>query len=65
MKKTAIPLIIFVMTLFCLSGTAATYSTLWKQYETVRDKDLPQDMVNVLDQIIAKATTAKDYGQLL
>jgi hypothetical protein len=53
------------MTIFSFKAQAISYTALWKQFETARNNDLPQDMEKVLNQIIAKAEPAKDYGQFL
>ena len=42
-----------------------TYSALWKKVNEAEQKDLPQTMSKVLQQIVDKATTEKAYGQLM
>lgn len=44
---------------------ADTYSQLWKQVEEAEGKDLPKTQITLLQQIVGKAETAADYGQLL
>lgn len=44
---------------------ADSYTTLWKQAEQARNKDLPREEISLMDKIIRKAETDKDYGQLL
>ncbi|MFW5539464.1 MAG: hypothetical protein ACOCOO_06010, partial [Prevotella sp.] len=53
------------MTMFSVNAEAIGYTALWKQYQAARKNDLPKEMVQVLDQIIAKAEPANDYGQWL
>lgn len=44
---------------------AQTYDNLWKQAEINAQKDQPKSEIAVMKKIIAKASAAKDYGQLL
>ena len=44
---------------------AQTYDNLWKQAEINAQKDQPKSEIAVMKKIIAKASVAKDYGQLL
>lgn len=44
---------------------AQTYDNLWKQAEIKAQKDQPKSEIAVMKKIIAKASAAKDYGQLL
>ncbi len=44
---------------------AQTYDNLWKQAEIIAQKDQPKSEIAVMKKIIAKASAAKDYGQLL
>lgn len=44
---------------------AQTYNNLWKQAEINAQKDQPKSEIAVMKKIIAKASAAKDYGQLL
>lgn len=44
---------------------AQTYDNLWKQAEINARKDQPKSEIAVMKKIIAKASAAKDYGQLL
>ena len=65
MKKLSFTLLLIVMTMFSVNAEAIGYTALWKQYQAARKNDLPKEMVQVLDQIIAKAEPANDYGQWL
>lgn len=50
----------------CLLPIAAdNYTALWKQWEAAKDKDLPRTEINILEQIVQKATADKAYGHLL
>ena len=63
MKRNILTLIIAV---FALTQAAAqTYDNLWKQAEIIAQKDKPKSEIAVMKKIIAKASAAKDYGQLL
>ena len=42
-----------------------TYSALWKKVNEAEQKDLPQTMSKVLQQIVDKAEAEKAYGQLM
>lgn len=44
---------------------AQTYDNLWKQAEINAQKAQPKSEIAVMKKIIAKASVAKDYGQLL
>lgn len=44
---------------------AQAYDNLWKQAEINAQKDQPKSEIAVMKKIIAKASAAKDYGQLL
>ncbi|MBD9059381.1 MAG: alpha-2-macroglobulin, partial [Prevotella copri] len=44
---------------------AQTYDNLWKQAEIIAQKDQPKSEIAVMKKILAKASAAKDYGQLL
>lgn len=44
---------------------AQTYDNLWKQAEINAQKAQPKSEIAVMKKIIAKASAAKDYGQLL
>lgn len=44
---------------------AQTYDNLWKQAEINAQKAQPKSEIAVMEKIIAKASAAKDYGQLL
>ena len=65
MKKLSFTLLLIVMTMFSVNAEAIGYTALWQQYRAARKNDLPKEMVQVLDQIIAKAEPANDYGQWL
>lgn len=63
MKRNILSLLI---ALFATMQVAAqTYDNLWKQAEINAQKDQPKSEIAVMKKIIAKASTAKDYGQLL
>ena len=63
MKRNILTLIIAV---FALTQAAAqTYDNLWKQADIIARKDQPRSEIGVMKKIIAKASAAKDYGQLL
>ena len=63
MKRKILSLLI---ALFATMQVAAqTYDNLWKQAEINAQKDQPKSEIAVMKKIIAKASAAKDYGQLL
>lgn len=63
MKRNILSLLI---ALFATMQVAAqTYENLWKQAEINAQKDQPKSEIAVMKKIIAKASVAKDYGQLL
>lgn len=63
MKRNILSLLI---ALFATMQVAAqTYDNLWKQVEINAQKDQPKSEIAVMKKIIAKASAAKDYGQLL
>lgn len=63
MKRNILSLLI---ALFATMQVAAqTYDNLWKQAEINALKDQPKSEIAVMKKIIAKASAAKDYGQLL
>lgn len=63
MKRNILSLLI---ALFATMRVAAqTYDNLWKQAEINAQKDQPKSEIAVMKKIIAKASAAKDYGQLL
>jgi len=63
MKRSILSLLI---ALFATMQVAAqTYDNLWKQAEINAQKDQPKSEIAVMKKIIAKASAAKDYGQLL
>lgn len=63
MKRNILSLLI---ALFATMQVAAqTYDNLWKQAEINAQKDQPKSETAVMKKIIAKASAAKDYGQLL
>ena len=63
MKRYILSLLI---ALFATMQVAAqTYDNLWKQAEIIAQKDQPKSEIAVMKKIIAKASVAKDYGQLL
>ena len=63
MKRNILTLLIALLALG--QAAAQTYDNLWKQAEIIAQKDQPQSEIAVMKKIIAKATAAKDYGQLL
>lgn len=63
MKRNILSLLI---ALFATMQVAAqTYDNLWKQAEINAQKVQPKSEIAVMKKIIAKASAAKDYGQLL
>lgn len=63
MKRNILSLLV---ALFATMQVAAqTYDNLWKQAEIKAQKDQPKSEIAVMKKIIAKASAAKDYGQLL
>ena len=63
MKRNILSLLV---ALFATMQVAAqTYDNLWKQAEINAQKDQPKSEIAVMKKIIAKASAAKDYGQLL
>lgn len=63
MKRNILSLLV---ALFATMQVAAqTYDNLWKQAEINAQKDQPKCEIAVMKKIIAKASAAKDYGQLL
>lgn len=63
MKRNILSLLI---ALFAMMQVAAqTYDNLWKQAEINAQKAQPKSEIAVMKKIIAKASAAKDYGQLL
>ena len=63
MKRNILTLLV---ALFATMQVAAqTYDNLWKQAEINAQKDQPKSEIAVMKKIIAKASAAKDYGQLL
>ena len=63
MKQRLFILIISLVMPFMTWGQ--TYSALWKKVNEAEQKDLPQTMSKVLQQIVDKATSEKAYGQLM
>ena len=63
MKRNILSLLV---ALFATMQVAAqTYDNLWQQAEIIALKDQPKSEIAVMKKIIAKASAAKDYGQLL
>ena len=59
-------ILLLLVALFATMQVAAqTYDNLWKQAEIIAQKDQPKSEIAVMKKIIAKASAAKDYGQLL
>ena len=63
MKRNILTLLIALLAL--QQTVAQTYDNLWKQAEIIAQKDQPKSEIAVMKKIIAKASAAKDYGQLL
>lgn len=63
MKRNILSLLVFCFAM--LQAMGQTYDNLWKQAATIQRKDLPKSELAVMEKIITKASTAKDYGQLL
>lgn len=63
MKRNILSLLIALFA--TLQVAAQTYDNLWKQAEIIAQKDQPRSEIAVMKKIIAKASAAKDYGQLL
>lgn len=63
MKRNILSLLIALFA--TLQVAAQTYDNLWKQAEIIAQKDQPKSEIAVMKKIIAKASAAKDYGQLL
>lgn len=63
MKRNILSLLIALFATMQVS--AQTYDNLWKQAEINAQKDQPKSEIAVMKKIIAKASAAKDYGQLL
>lgn len=64
MKKSTV-LSILMALLMPLTAAADTYTSLWKQYDTALQKDHPKTALDVLSQILGKATRERAYGHLL
>lgn len=63
MKRNILSLLIFCFAMVQAMGQ--TYDNLWKQAATIQQKDLPKSELAVMEKIITKASSTKDYGQLL
>ena len=63
MKRNILSLLIALFA--TLQVAAQTYDNLWKQAEINAQKDQPKSEIALMKKIIAKASAAKDYGQLL
>lgn len=63
MKRNILSLLIALFA--TIQVAAQTYDNLWKQAEINAQKDQPRSEIAVMKKIIAKASAAKDYGQLL
>ena len=63
MKRNILALLIALLAL--QQTVAQTYDNLWKQAEIIAQKDQPKSEIAVMKKIIAKASAANDYGQLL
>ena len=56
---------VMVAVLFALTGTAQSFSAMWKKVEQAQKKDLPKTQINVLSDIETKALMQHSYGNLL
>lgn len=63
MKRNILSLLIALFA--TIQVAAQTYDNLWKQAEINAQKAQPKSEIAVMKKIIAKASAAKDYGQLL
>ena len=63
MKRNILTLLIALLAL--QQTVAQTYDNLWKQAGIIAQKDQPRSEIAVMKKIIAKASAANDYGQLL
>ena len=63
MKRNILTLLIALLALG--QAVAQTYDNLWKQAGIIAQKDQPKSEIAVMKKIIAKASAANDYGQLL
>ena len=63
MKRNILSLLVVLFA--TMQVAAQTYDNLWKQAEIIAQKDQPKSEIAVMKKIIAKASAAKDYGQLL
>ena len=63
MKRNILSLLVALFA--TLQVAAQTYDNLWKQAEINAQKDQPKSEIAVMKKIIAKASAAKEYGQLL
>lgn len=63
MKRNILSLLVALFA--TLQVAAQTYDNLWKQAEINAQKAQPKSEIAVMKKIIAKASAAKDYGQLL
>lgn len=63
MKRNILTLLLALFAMMQMMGQ--TYDNLWKQAAAMQQKDLPKSEIAVMKKIIAKASAAKDYGQLL
>ena len=63
MKRNILTLLIALLAMG--QAAAQAYDNLWKQAEIIAQKDQPRSEIAVMKKIIAKASAAKDYGQLL
>ena len=63
MKRNILSLLIALFA--TMQVEAQTYDNLWKQAEINAQKAQPKSEIAVMKKIIAKASAAKDYGQLL
>ena len=58
-------IIAFIALLLPFAAMADSYNNLWKLVKDAQQKDLPKTQIKYLDEICAKATADKQYGQLL
>lgn len=64
MRKIATLLFVVMLVMPCRMA-ADSYTQLWKQVTAAEDKDLPRTQIKLLQQIVDKAETASDYGEML
>ena len=58
-------ILLFLVTLLTMTASAQTYDAMWKEVEDLGNKDLPQSLIELLQNLIAKAEKQKLYGNLM